>query len=324
MKPIGQWSAYRVGLAGGVGLLVLALFVAYLSSASIGKAHYSGYFEHTAGLRVSEDVQVAGVGVGQVTGIRLEGAKVKVDFTVDKKIHLGRDTTAAVKVSTLLGTHFLEIVPKGSGSVTGTLPLAQTSVPFNLQDVIEQAGTSLQKYDSTKISESFTVMADALRGTPEATRKALIGVSELSRVAANRSEQMRALLASARTVTGQLAEDSDQIVDLLKKSNLVLDELIKRRDVIHRMLVDSQQLATAISGVIDDNDKQFAPLMKNLTTTLELLREHDDGLQKSIGGLAYTSRFFANATGNGPWMDLHVPVIVPDNVACLNPTGGCK
>lgn len=324
MKPVASWNTYRVGIAGGVALLAMALVVGYLSSASIGKDHYSGYFEHTAGLRVSEDVQVAGVGVGEVTGIKLHGKKVKVDFTVDKKIHLGSATTASVKVSTLLGTHYLEIVPKGSGSLTGTLPLTQTSVPFNLQDVIEEAGTSLEKYDSKKISESFTVMADALRGTPEATRKALVGVSELSKVAADRSDQMRTLLASARTVTGQLAKDSDQIIDLLKQSNLVLDELIKRRDVIHRMLVDSQKLATAISGVIDDNDAQFAPLMKNLTSTLKLLREHDEGLQKSIGGLAYTSRFFANATGNGPWMDLHVPVIIPDNMACLNPTGGCK
>ncbi|MEO6472066.1 MAG: hypothetical protein ABIO14_09700, partial [Aeromicrobium sp.] len=99
---------------------------------------------------------------------------------------------------------------------------------------------------------------------------------------------------------------------------------VKRRAVIHQMLVDSERLAKAISGVIDDNDAQFAPLMKNLTTTLNLLRQHDKDLQKSIGGLGYTSRFFANATGNGPWMDLHVPIIFPDNLSCVNPTGGCE
>lgn len=325
MKPLAAWNTYRVGLGGGVALLVFALLVAYLSAASIGKSHYSGFFEHTAGLRVSEDVQVAGVSVGKVTGIKLDGRKVKVDFTVDHTIDLGERTTATVKVATLLGTHFLEVVPKGSGSLTKTLPLSQTSVPFNLQDVVENAGSSLKKYDSAKLSQSFTVMADALRGTPESTRKALIGVSQLSEVAAKRSDQMRRLLASTRTVTGKLSQDRNQIIRLLKESNLVLTELITRRDVIHRTLIDSQALAKAISGIIDDNDKEFGPLMSNLTTTLAVLRKHDAGLQKTIDGLATTSRFFANAIGTGPFMDLHLPVIMPDNMACLNPVGAsCK
>ncbi|MEO6472711.1 MAG: MCE family protein, partial [Aeromicrobium sp.] len=214
-------SPYRVGLAGGAVLLVMALFVGYLSSATIGKAHYTGYLEHTAGLRVSEDVQVAGVSVGEITGISLDDKKVRIEFTVDKKIRLGSRTTAAVKVATLLGTHYLEIDPTGPGALNhSTIPLAQTSVPFNLQDVIEDAGTSLQQYDSKKLSQSFTVMADALRGTPEATRRALIGVSDLSKVAADRSEQMRTLLASARAVTGELARNSKEIITLLKQSNL--------------------------------------------------------------------------------------------------------
>lgn len=325
MKAIGDRDPYRTGIAGAVALLVVALVIGYFSTASIGKKQYVGFFEHTAGLRVSEDVQVAGVGVGEITAIALEDKKVRVEFSLDKDIRLGIDTTATVKVSTLLGTHYLEVVPKGSAELdAATIPLSQTSVPFNLQDVIEAAGTSLKTYDSKKISESLTVMADALRGTPEAAREALAGVSTLSKVAAERSDQMRRLLDSARTVTGQLAANSKELVALLEQSNLILEELVSRRDVIHRMLIDSERLATAVKGVIDDNESEFAPLMKNLSTTLELLRSHEQGLAASISGLSSTSRYFANATGNGPWMDLHVPVIVPDNVACLNPSGGCE
>lgn len=325
MKAIANRSPYLVGLGGCAALLALALVIGILSTATFGQKDYTGYFEHTAGLRVSEDVQVAGVSVGEITGISLDGTKVKVEFTVSKDIKLGDATTAAVKVSTLLGTHFLEITPKGSGSLDAdTVPMAQTTVPFNLQDVIEDAGTSLKSYDSEKISESFTVLADALRGTPEAAREALVGVSRLSKVAAQRSEQMRRLLSSARTVTGKLADNNKDLISVLEQSNQILEELVSRRNVIHAMLVDSERLAKAIKGVIDDNEARFKPLMKDLTTTLELLRKHEKGLADSINGLAYTSRYFANATGNGPWMDLHVPVVVPDNIACLSPAGGCE
>lgn len=325
MISIADRSPYRIGLAAGVGLVVFALLIGFISHASFGKEHYSAYFEHTAGIRVGESVQVAGVSVGKVTGIALRGKAVKVDFTMDRKIRLGSQSHADIKVLTLLGTHYVDIVPKRGGALRdGTIPLDQTTVPFNLQDVIEAGGTALEEFDSTKISESLTVMADALRGTPEATRKALIGVSKLSRLAADRSTQMRTLLASASTVTGKLADNSAGIVELMKQSNLVLTELVSRREVIHRLLIDSERLARAIEGVIDDNEAEFAPLMKNLSATLKLLHDHDEGLSKSIDGLAITSRYFASATGNGPWMDLHDPVAIPDNVACVNPTGGCK
>ncbi|MDQ3155205.1 MAG: MCE family protein [Actinomycetota bacterium] len=325
MKPLSAYDNYRVGIAGGIGLLVMALLLLFISTASFGKERYSAYLEHTAGLRVGESVQVAGVDVGEVTGISLHGHEVRIEFTLDRKIRLGSATTADVKVLTLLGTHFLNVTPKGAGALRNdAIPLAQTTVPFNLQDVIESAGTSLEEFDSKKISASLTVMAEALRGTPDAAREALVGVSKLSRVAADRADQMRTLLASTRTVTGKLAANSDDIVEVMKQSNLVLAELVARRETIHQMLVDSQKLATAISGVIDDNDAQFAALMKDLTSTLKLLRDHEKGLGASIDGLASTSRYFANATGNGPWMDLHVPVAVPDNLSCLNPSGGCQ
>ena len=325
MKALKEHSTYRIGLAGGVCLLLMALVVAYLSTAAIGKSHYSAYLEHTAGLRAGESVQVAGVTVGKVTSTSLNGHDVKIGFTVDSGIHLGAATRAEVKVLTLLGTHYLNIVPQGSGDLKDSaIPLAHTSVPYNLQDVIEAAGNTLNEFDNKKISQSLTVVADALRGTPEAARAALSGVSALSKVAADRADQMRVMLKSARTVTGKLAENSDDIITLMKQSNLILAELVTRRDAIHKLLIDSQSLATAISGIIDDNDKEFDGLMKDLTTTLKTLKEHDKGLAESISGLAVTSRYFANATGNGPWMDLHISVPIPDNIACANPTGGCK
>lgn len=326
MTVFADRSPHRVGIAAGIGFVIMVILLGLLSTMSFGKANYSAYLEHTAGLRVGESVQVAGVDVGEITGIALGDGKVLVDFNADKAIRLGSRTTASVKVATLLGTHYLEIAPAGAGELDkATVPLSQTSVPYNLQDVVNAAGTTLEKFDGAKIAKSLTVVADALRGTPEAARAALEGVSTLSRVAAERSDQMRTLLSSTNEVTGQLAKNSEEIVTLLEQSNLVLSELVSRREAIDRMLVDSERLAKAIIGVIDDNEDEFEPLMDDLSTTLALLREHEAGLTESIKGLGTTARYFANATGNGPWMDLHLPNSIPDNTSCLlSPSMDCQ
>ncbi|WP_235736159.1 MlaD family protein [Nocardioides alcanivorans] len=108
----------RVGVIGVAVLALVAGLIAATSTFPFGKNTYTAELEHTAGLRVGEEVQVAGVGVGDVTKIELDGKSVIVEFTVDNDIRLGRDTTAEVKVATLLGTHFLLINPQGAVSST--------------------------------------------------------------------------------------------------------------------------------------------------------------------------------------------------------------
>lgn len=310
-------STRRIGIIGVVGVAVLGLLVLALSVIPFGQKHYAALMEHSAGLRVGEEVQVAGVGVGEVRAIKLEGKHVRVEFTLDKDIELGAQSRAAVKVATLLGTHFLDVTAKkGPDLADDTIPLAQTSVPYNLQDVIDGGTGALNELDGDAINSSMTVLAEALRGTPVAAREAIDGVARLTAVAGKRSDQMRALLAATNDVTGDLSRNSDRIIDLLKQSTLVLHELTVRRDAIDELLTDSQRLARAVIGVLDDTDDDIKPLMNDLTKALNTMKSQKQQLTKSIDGLATTATYFANATGNGPWLDLRVPSPVGDNLLC--------
>lgn len=312
-----RFSERTLGIAGVVVAAIGALFVAAISFVPFGQSEYTAVLEHTAGIRVGEEVQVAGVGAGEVRGIELDGKQVKVTFTLDEEIRLGRDTTAAVKVATLLGSHFLEVAPAGSGTLPDdTIALGRTSVPFNLQDVIEGTAGELEDIDTKTVAESLQVVADALKDTPQETRAAIGGVSRLSQAAARRTDQMSALLASAANVTGQLSRNSARIVDLLRQSTLVLEELTKRRDVIHAMLRDAERLATEVSGVLKDNEAELDPLMEDFGIAVKNLRKQEDQISDSIAGLGTMARYFANAAGNGPWIDLLVAVGLPDNLPC--------
>ncbi|WP_332643718.1 MCE family protein [Aeromicrobium sp.] len=307
----------QIGIIGVIGVVIMGLLVLALSVIPFGQKHYSALMEHSAGLRVGEEVQVAGVGVGEVRDIKLEGKHVRVEFTLDKDIDLGSQSRAAVKVATLLGTHFLDVTAnKGGDLKDDTIPLAQTSVPYNLQDVIDGGTGALNELDGEAISESMTVLAEALRGTPVAAREAIDGVARLTVVAGKRSDQMRALLAATNDVTGDLVRNKERIIDLLEKSSLVLHELTSRRDAIDQLLIDSQRLARAVIGVLDDTEEDFKPLMRDLAKALDTMKSQKKALTQSIDGLATMATYFANATGNGPWLDLKVPFPLGDNLTC--------
>lgn len=320
-----QAHARRVGLAGVVATAVLGLVVLVLSVVSFGQRTYTAELEHTAGLRVGEEVQVAGVGVGEVTGIRLAKDRVVVTFTADREVRLGRSTSAAVKVATLLGSHYLDVAPQGPGELAeARVPLARTSVPYNLQDVVDASSDALQTLDAEGLARSMNVMADVLGRTPGETKAAVDGVADLARVASRRSDQLSRLLAASNDVTGTLNRNAEAVLDLLEQSTLVLGELTSRREVIDQMLADAQRMADEVRGLLADTEEDLDPMLRDLTTALDGLEDVREDVTEALSSLATMTKYVANASGNGPWLDLHVPIAINDNITCLASPEECS
>ena len=118
-KPLAERNRLTVGLVGVA--IIVALVTAVFSYDKIpfikGTSDYSAYFAEAGGIKSGSDVRVSGLGVGRVSGISLEGTKVLVDFTVRDGVDLGDRTEAAIKTETVLGTKYLELTPRGDGSL---------------------------------------------------------------------------------------------------------------------------------------------------------------------------------------------------------------
>ena len=140
-------------------------------------------------------------------------------------------------------------------------------------------------------------MADALRDTPDKAQAAIEGVAQLSAMAAKRTDQMRALLDFSEKVTGDLARNSQEILDLMKQSTLVLEELTKRRDAIRAMLVDSKRLAREIfAGKLAVEDVPEPTILNDHDIILEV------GLIATLQAFIFatlTSIYFGEASAGG-------------------------
>ena len=317
MTALGRRDPFRIGLATLAVGAVVGLLVLMITVVSFGTRSYTAVLAQTAGLRAGEDVEVYGVPKGQVKSIELAGDVVKVRFVLDRDIDLGDRSTAAVKVATLLGTHYLAVTPAGSGR-TDTIPLARTSVPFNLQDVLEKGTANLEKLDPELLARALTEASKTLTATHQQIGPALTGIARLSEAVQSRSDQTGALLAAARGVTGQLSASSTDIVALMRQANLVISEITQRRATIHTLLVETTTLAGNLAAVIDQTREDMGPAVRQLNAVLGILRHEDATLKDVLGKIAPTVRYFANATGNGAWGDLWLkdPALPPDDVSC--------
>jgi len=104
-----------------VGLFVLAGLsaLAYLSI-RVGGMEYTGpsglqvyaTFEQVGGLRPRAPIAIAGVKVGQVSEIRLDGdLRARVTLDLDPALRLPVDTSARIVTSGLLGDQFIALEP---------------------------------------------------------------------------------------------------------------------------------------------------------------------------------------------------------------------
>lgn len=317
MKALSARDPFRIGLVAIAAGAVLALLVLLFTVVDLGSRSYTAVLAQTAGLRAGEDVEVYGVPVGEVKSVDLDGNVVKVRFVVKDGIELGNRSTAAVKVATLLGTHYLAVTPAGSGRLE-TIPLERTSVPFNLQDVLEKGTASLEELDPELLAKALTEASRTLGATSEEIGPALTGIARLSEAVQRRSGQTGQLLTAARDVTTQLSTSSADLVVLMRQANLVITEITERREAIHTLLVETTTLADNLAGVVRGTRKDMGPALRQLNGVLATLRDEDATLKDVLSKIAPTVRYFANATGNGPWGDLWLkdPALPPDDVAC--------
>ncbi len=321
MRSLASLDSFKVGLVAIVVTGLLGLGVLGLSVLSLDTKTYTAELAQTAGLRKGEEVSVHGVTAGEVTGIELAGEKVRVRFRLDRGIHLGSETSAKIKVATLLGTHMLAVSPKGSGDLPkNTIPLSRTSVPFNLQDVLEKGTEAVDQLDAETIAHALTEMSKTMDASGSQIGPALLGITQLSEAVATRTSQTGELISAARLVTDQLSRSSGDLVVLMKQANLVLNEVTSRREAIHRLLTETTELSRNLTAVMNATKADLGPAFARLNQVVGILRAEDASLKQLVKTGAAAVRFVANATGNGPWAELWTmpPALPPDDV-CSGP-----
>ena len=116
-KTLNLGNPVVIGVVGTAALILLTVAgFQYDKLPFIKKTKdYSAYFAEAGGIKPGSAVRISGLGVGRVSGLRLEGTKVRVGFTVRKGIHLGDRTEAAIKTETILGSKMLELTSRGDG-----------------------------------------------------------------------------------------------------------------------------------------------------------------------------------------------------------------
>jgi phospholipid/cholesterol/gamma-HCH transport system substrate-binding protein len=305
----------RVGAAGllVIALMLLAAFRAQDLSLIGGGDTFYARFSDAGGLKVNDEVRIAGVRSGKVDSIELDRGAVKVGFTLDGDPGFGTDTTASIRIKTLLGAMYLSLEPAGEGQLDAgsEIPVERTSSPYDVVEAFSGLAETSAEIDTDQLAASLTTLADLSRNTPEEFRAALDGVSALSTNIAARDEQINSLLKNLKRVSSVLDDRDQDIIGLMRDSDVLFRALVQRRQAVHNLLVSTAQLSEELTDLVRSTRADLKPALSNLEGVLAVLNKNEDNIDNSLRLMAPFYRVFANTLGSGPWFDTYIQNMPP-------------
>ena len=258
MKPL-----IKVGVFATLCLIVMAVLIWKIEDlnpfANKGQ-RVDAVFKSVAGLDDKAAVRVAGVRVGRVDGLGLEGTHARITLALDKPLNLTVGTTARIANLGMLGEKYVELIPGPPDAP----PLPPNSV---------LAGTTPPGFDEAmekinSIGASIQQLTGSMSGGDVGGNiNRLVTDIQLT------SAEIRALVAENRANVSSTIRNFDQMSAVLAR------ELPRLSEQISRTL-------DQVSLVVQENRGDLRGSMGNVRELTEKLQTSADNLNQISGKIA--------------------------------------
>lgn len=302
----------RPAYQGAIGLVITLLVVlAALNAGRLpligqGGREVSARFTDASGIEAGDPVEVAGVRVGQVDELAMGRGYVTVRFSVPDDLALGDLTTARIKVGNLLGSKFLQVIPAGTGTLRGSIPVERTAPAYDVTQALGDFTRTTDPIDTGQLERALTAISSTFDGAGPDVRASVRGLSTIARTIADRDSDVAALLTRSERLTASLDGSRGDIAGLVRDAADLLTELDRRRDAIHGLIVHTTGLAKQLRGLVADNQAQLTPALTALAAVTGQLEARQDDLTATVSAVATFARVFVNTIGGGPWFDSYI------------------
>lgn len=316
MRMRKSFSERNPLVLGGVGIAAVGIVAAgALGNQSLPfvnhNKNYAAYFADAGGLFSGAIVQVSGFPVGKVSDITLDGPGVLVSFAIDKDIHLGDRTAAAITTKGLLGTKELDVIPHGDGQLTTPIPIDRTTSPYQLPDALGDLASTISGINTNQLSDSLATVANTFSNTAPDVKNAVNGIARFAQTLDNRDAQLRSLLDNAAKATGVLSARTSEVVGLVKDSNALLAQLRLQSAALDQITTNISAVAHQLKGFIAENRQQLKPALDKLNGVLTIVDNRKERIQKAVKGLSTYAMAMNETVGSAPFFKAYVVNLLP-------------
>jgi len=313
----------KVGIFVLLGIVTLTFFTFRVSK--MGGIAGKGYklvvsFETAAGLEPKANVKMAGVPIGKVEAIELEGTRARLVLRIREGISIPIDSVVSIQTQGFLGEKYVEIfpgketsqmLPRG-GRVTNTLPPANLDEIFRKVSIISE---DLKNFTNTlsetlgteegrkalsdivrNIRETSEVLRTVVAGNEERLNRILANVdtlsSDMKEISSSNKEDLRVMIANLRAFSETLKNETPGLArNLQEMSEQVGGVVGENREDIRESIANIKSASARLDNTLESAGKVLARIERgegtlgrlvNDNTTITNLDESLEGINRYI------------------------------------------
>ena len=303
MKSFTERNPKIIGTIAVVVAAVLVFGVIVLNR-SVFTPSYTVHARLTnaAGIGKGTEVSLAGVKVGTVSGVHVQGDAVMADLAIDHGVVLPHDTAAQVKVQTVLGVLDVALQPRTGWDrpLAAGATITDTAIPVEFQDLANSAGTLLQQSDVASFNQLLTSLEQVTQGKQVQVAEIIAGLSKFTGAIDQRQAQVGTLIDSANTLAATVSARDGQLGGIVDQLTTVVNGLAQRSSQLNALIVGTDQLATETATLIGENQPQLQGLLSHLQAVLAVLDKHQEDLAQGVAYLTSALQGFSSIGYSGP------------------------
>ncbi len=264
-------TPFRVGFLVLAALSVLLALLTFVKKGGMSRdegVELYAYFKDASGLGKKSRVQIAGIEVGELKDIRLEGTRARVTIRVRRDISVREDAALTKRSESLLGDYMVDLTP-GSESARVLKDGEEITRVVDAQGM-EQVFNSLNAItsDIQQVTKSLRGVLGGEKGQDsiESIVKNLVTLTEaVDKTVRNSETQLNTILSNVEGVTGDIRA-------LTQGEQGSVRAIVQNIETISK---DVKDVVVTVKRVVGSNEGEIAGGMSNVK---ELLAKLDRSL----------------------------------------------
>jgi phospholipid/cholesterol/gamma-HCH transport system substrate-binding protein len=315
-------KAISFGLFATLSLLLTFYMAAQIAHFQLGKDRYAltATFDDAMNLQQGDPVRLAGVEVGQVSGVKAVKGKAQVRFEVDKDVALGDDSAVAVRWLNIIGQRELYLYPgKSESRLKGGDTMTHTRSVVDLGALLNQLGPLTQALDPARVNELVESLMEALQGNRENIDSVVTDLNTVLATLAQRKDTISQLLSDYTTITGEVARRDLQIQVMVENLATLSTTFAQNGQVLDDALVQLPKLTAGLQTVLGTRGEELGRIVDNLSVVTGTLHEHLGEFETSLVDFPKALEQLFYATAQGQFVGVNVVCIAPNAPPCPHP-----
>lgn len=270
----------------------------------------SADFADASGLKAGDDVRIAGVRIGQVDSVALNGTRAAVRFHVSKAQIVYTDSVATISFLNLMGQRYIGLTAPGTTTARANdgyaIPASNTRVGLDLTVLFNAFKPLFEFLKPGDINRFATDLVQAFQGQGPAIQQLVDEVAQLTTTIAGRDELIGAVITNLTNVAQTVHDQRGDIASMVDRLNRLTGTVAANRDQLARTLTAAAAATSNVSGLLDQTQSSINLDAQSLNTWAKSFGAQAPALASALTDTQLLLTTYIRALGLGSYLNTYV------------------